>query len=84
MVIASLIRRNDTPHTTLRDQRLMRRDWLIFLLFAAGVMAFVGPAMLGVAPSLFWSPYPTLTLPAFDVWLGIALLLFAAPVVNRF
>jgi energy-coupling factor transport system permease protein len=84
MVIASLIRRKGTPHTSLRDQRLTRRDWLCLVLFAGGVMAFGLPAALGGAASLFWSPYPALTVPAFDVWLGLALLLFVAPILQSF
>jgi energy-coupling factor transport system permease protein len=83
MVIASLIRRNAAPHTSLRDQRLAKRDWICLALFAVGVMAFAGPALFGVNASMAWSPYPALTVPAFDVWLGAALLFFIAPVVNR-
>jgi energy-coupling factor transport system permease protein len=81
-VIASLIRRNSTPHTTLQDQRLTKRDWVCLGLFAAGVLAYVLPALLGTTASLFWSPYPVVTLPAFDVWLGLALLVFIAPIVS--
>jgi energy-coupling factor transport system permease protein len=84
MVITSLIRRKGTPHTSLRDQRLTRRDWLYLVLFAVGVLAFVGPTVLGGAASLFWSPYPALTVPAFDLWLGLALLLFTAPIIQSF
>lgn len=44
-------------------------------------MAFVLPALFGMNASLVWSPYPALTVPAFDVWLGLALLVFAAPAI---
>jgi energy-coupling factor transport system permease protein len=83
MVIASLIRRNASPHTTLHDQRLKGRDRLLLVLFVLGVMAFAGPALFGVNASMAWSPYPALTVPAFDVWLGLALLLFTAPAAAR-
>lgn len=80
MVIASLIHRNDAPHTSLRDQRLTKRDWLCMALFAIGLMAFAVPALLGMNTSLAWSPYPALTTPAFEIWLGLALLVFIVPV----
>ncbi len=83
LLLASLIRRNDVPHTTLRDQRLLMRDWICLVLFVLGVMAFAVPALFGANASMAWSPYPALTVPAFDVLLGVALLFFIAPVVNR-
>lgn len=82
MVIVSLIRRNDTSHTSLHDQRLTKRDWLCLALILVGLMAFVGPALLGQNASLAWSPYPALSRPTFEVLLGAAMLLFATPVVT--
>lgn len=82
MVMMSLIRRKASPHTTLHDRRLKRGDWLCLALFGVGVMAFVLPALLGAGTSLYWSPYPALTVPAFEFWFGLALLVFAAPAMR--
>lgn len=84
MVIASLLRRQGTPHTTLHDQKLAKLDWLCLALFAAGVTAVLLPAMTGMATSLYWSPYPALSVPAFEFWVGLALLAFIAPIIKHF
>jgi hypothetical protein len=34
------------------------------------------------APVLWYTPYPTLTVPPFDVWLGLALLGLLGPLVG--
>jgi energy-coupling factor transport system permease protein len=54
------------------------RDWLIAGLALVSIAAFV-IAILFFPSEVEWSPFPTLVVPPFDPWLGVACLLLTAP-----
>jgi energy-coupling factor transport system permease protein len=73
----------NAPHTAYRQQRWQARDVVIALMLTATCTGVLIAPALGIAPSLTYTPYPALTAPSFDVWIGVALLAFLAPLLRR-
>jgi energy-coupling factor transport system permease protein len=84
LLIAALrLSANNAPHTTYRQQRWQPRDVVIALVLAAACTGMLIASALGIAPSLTYTPYPALTAPSFDVWIGAVLLALLAPLLRR-
>jgi energy-coupling factor transport system permease protein len=69
----------NAPHTTYRAQAWTRADIAIVATCASATIALLLAPALGWAPSLYYTPYPALTAPGFQIWIGLALLAFATP-----
>jgi energy-coupling factor transport system permease protein len=65
------------PRTTYRRQPWTGWDWAVLLGAALVLAVFLLPGIDRL--SLFYTPYPVLSLPAFDPWIGIAILGLLAP-----
>ena len=79
IVVLSVMRNGkSSPRTSYREHRMRPRDWAcVALCVLAAVVALI------VAPqSLAYYPYPTLTLPQFDVAVGGGLLLLLGPAIS--
>lgn len=68
-----------TPHTIYRPTSWIGPDWGIFLSAVLVVAAFLVPWPGLARSSIFYYPYPTLSLPGFDWWLGLATLGLLGP-----
>ncbi len=84
VVVVSLFRSTRaSPRTTYHDQRLTVRDLLIILACVLALVIVFAPALLGQPNTLAYYPYPALSLPQFNVAVGVGLLLLLGPVLNR-
>jgi len=83
LVAAVRLSASNAPHTTYRQQHWQWGDVVIALVLAAVCAGMLIALALGIAPSLTYTPYPALTAPSFDVWIGVALLTFLAPMLRR-
>jgi len=68
-------------HTTYRRRRWTTRDTLIVLGCGLTIAATLTPLPLVNRSTLYYSTYPALTLPAFDPFVGLALLGLLVPAV---
>lgn len=83
VAVVSLFRHTQaSPRTSYRDQRLTMRDGLVILACALALVGVFGPTLFGQPNTLAYYPYPTLSLPPFDVVVGGALLLLLVPAVR--
>ena len=73
-------------HTAYRTHRWTLRDTLVVLGCGLTLAVVLLPLPLVDRTTLYYAPYPRLTLPAFDPFMGLALLglLMPAVVVKRF
>jgi energy-coupling factor transport system permease protein len=67
------------PHTDYRPEPWTARDWAVVLGAAVAVAPFLLPLPGLGRESIFYYPYPALTLPGFDPIIGIAILGLAVP-----
>lgn len=84
LIAAMRLSASNARHTTYREQRWRRRDVAIGLVLAAACAVLLIAPAIGAASSLNYYPYPALTPPPFEIWIGIVLLAFAAPLVYFF
>lgn len=67
------------PHTTYMQEYWHFRDWIVLL----GICFPLGMIILPISPidksSLVYNPYPALSLPDFNIFIGISLLGFLSP-----
>lgn len=76
-----------TPRTRYRPERWTARDGVMIgfaVVAVLGVSINVPELVAGLMPglnrlTLFYDPYPALTLPLFDPWIGLCILGLAAP-----
>jgi energy-coupling factor transport system permease protein len=79
--LVSLIRQlgRSARHTVYRPFRWHRQDTLLFMSAVLPLLLFLVPWPLLDHTTLFYSPYPALSLPPFDPILGVALAGLALP-----
>jgi len=68
-------------HTRYRPTPLNNRDWLMISMTAMPLLIAFFPLPFVDKSTLFYTPYPEVTLPAFDVLLGLGLASLAAPAI---
>lgn len=66
-------------HTQYRQRSWTRRDWLIAVFAIIPFLMVLLSIWLVDGFSLFYTPYPNLTLPPFNLAVGLSLILLAAP-----
>lgn len=75
--------RSRQPLTRYEPVVWQKRDLLFLILCLVPVGFILFPAILSTPGSLFYAPYPRLTMPAFDPIFGIAISLLALPGMVR-
>jgi len=68
-------------HTRYRSRPWNGRDWLLIALSITPLLFVFIPLPFVDNSTLFYTPYPVLTLPPFDPIVGLSLVLLAAPAV---
>jgi len=68
-----------SPRTTYHRREWGWQDWLILVVAAIVLSVCLLPLPGLNQQSLYYEPYPTLTLPSFSPWLGLAMLALLIP-----
>jgi energy-coupling factor transport system permease protein len=63
-----------SPRSTYRQHAWLLEDWITIMIVVAVLCVCVLPISGINRQALFYEPYPKLTLPLFDPWIGLALL----------
>jgi energy-coupling factor transport system permease protein len=71
------------PRTNYRSWRWHSQDTLVLLGALLVLAAFLMPGPVSLPDTRWYNPYPALALPAFDAWLGLAILGLLAPGLGR-
>lgn len=71
----------DVSHTRYRPKPWKTRDWLLIVLSVIPMLLVFLPIPFVDNSTMFYTPYPKLMLPPFDVFVGLALVLLAAPAI---
>jgi energy-coupling factor transport system permease protein len=68
-----------SPRTAYRRQIWLWKDWLMISIIGVVFCACILPIPGLNRQTLYYEPYPSLTLPAFDLWIGIVMLGLLVP-----
>jgi energy-coupling factor transport system permease protein len=68
-----------SPRTTYHRQTWLWKDWLMIIIIGIVFCACVLPVPGLNRQTLYYEPYPGITLPPFDHWIGIAILGLLVP-----
>ena len=63
-----------SPRSTYRRLGWLWKDWLTLIIIGAVLLVCIGPIPGFNNQALFFEPYPKLTLPPFNLWIGLAML----------
>jgi energy-coupling factor transport system permease protein len=63
-----------SPRSTYHVHTWLRQDWITLAIVVVVLCVCIAPVAMINHQTLFYEPYPKLTLPSFDPWIGLALL----------
>jgi energy-coupling factor transport system permease protein len=63
-----------SPRSTYHVHTWLRQDWITLAIVVVVLCVCIAPVAMINHQTLFYEPYPKLTLPPFDPWIGLALL----------
>jgi energy-coupling factor transport system permease protein len=82
MIAALWVVGRRVPHTNYRPEAWTSRDWIVVLGAAMAIAPFLLPLPGLNRDTIFYYPYPELTLPGFDPIIGVAILGLLAPALT--